>query len=200
MHCAAVVEKTEAEPAQASMGEEVIVETVKPHEDVVVKKKGGVQYIDLGLPSGTLWANVNDANGLTTYEDAVAKFGKQLPTKKQFTELREKCEWQNLKNGGYKVVGPNGNYITFPLTGFINCTGEFLNANKFGDYWTSTTDGTDEAYRVAFNEKNIIIALHPSQSFNAQHCPAAQLLFVRCSGRQRRVEGPPYSDVDLGSN
>ena len=64
---AAVVEKTEAEPAQASMGEEVIVETVKPHEDVVVKKKGGVQYIDLGLPSGTLWANVNDANGLTTY-------------------------------------------------------------------------------------------------------------------------------------
>lgn len=158
---AAVVEKTEAEPAQASMGEEVIVETVKPHEDVVVKEKGGVQYIDLGLPSGTLWANVNDANGLTTYEDAVAKFGKQLPTKKQFTELREKCEWQNLKNGGYKVVGPNGNYITFPLTGFINCTGEFLNANKFGDYWTSTTDGTDEAYRVAFNEKNIIIALHP---------------------------------------
>ena len=78
-----------------------------------------------------------------------------------FTELREKCDWQNLKNGGYKVVGPNGNYITFPLTGFINCTGEFLNANKFGDYWTSTTDGTDEAYRVAFNEKNIIIALHP---------------------------------------
>jgi hypothetical protein len=119
------------------------------------------EYVNLGLPSGTLWANVNDANGLTTYEDAVAKFGKQLPTKKQFTELREKCEWQNLKNGGYKVVGPNGNYITFPLTGFINCTGEFLNANKFGDYWTSTTDGTDEAYRVAFNEKNIIIALHP---------------------------------------
>ena len=99
---AAVVEKTEAEPAQASMGEEVIVETVKPHEDVVVKKKGGVQYIDLGLPSGTLWANVNDANGLTTYEDAVAKFGTcdlELVERELPLIDRIQCIRESIRNG-----------------------------------------------------------------------------------------------------
>ena len=39
-------------------------------------------YVDLGLPSGTLWKTERDV-GLYTYAEAVSKFGKQLPTSEQ---------------------------------------------------------------------------------------------------------------------
>ena len=140
--------------------EEPAPEFEMPADQPVKKKVATAPFIDLGLPSGTRWRVVNEECGLIPYDEAVEKFGKQLPSYKQYTELYEKCKWQELKNGGYKVTGPNGQSITFPMTGFINCTGEFRGANEFGDYWTSTTNGTDEAYRMVFNSKGVKIVLH----------------------------------------
>lgn len=160
---AAQVEEADEQQAQDFAAQEV----EEPQGQIVVadqpvkKKAPTAPFIDLGLPSGTKWRTLNE-EGLYTFEDAVATFGKQLPTYKQFTELQEKCQWKELKNGGYKVVGPNGNYIIFPLPGYINCTGEFRGENELGDYWTSTPKaGTDEAYRVAMmKDKGVKIVLH----------------------------------------
>lgn len=131
----------------------------EPADQIVIQDKATkakaptAPFIDLGLPSGIKWRALNEDCGLVTYDDAVERFGKQLPTQKQYNELYEKCEWKELKEGGYKVIGPNGNFILFPLTGFINCTGEFRGEKEFGDYWTATAKDGSEAYRVVFNSK-----------------------------------------------
>ena len=62
------------------------------------------QYVDLGLPSGTLWKKWNEDN-LYEYQDAIKQFGNQIPTKKQWEELMNSCQW-TLTNNGYRVVGP----------------------------------------------------------------------------------------------
>ena len=49
--------------------------------------------VDLGLPSGTLWKDKNEEGGFYTYEQAMSKFGDKLPTKEQFKELKNKCQW-----------------------------------------------------------------------------------------------------------
>lgn len=155
---AQVDQNVATEPAEPQQ-EQVVIEETEPEPqraaiDLTEKKKRAQVFVDLGLPSGTLWRDINEEAGLMTYEDAVATYGKQLPSKKQYTELLEKYTWKKLKNGGYKVVGPNGNYIVFPYDGFINCTGEQRGVNEFGDYWTSSAkEGTEEAWRIVFSDK-----------------------------------------------
>lgn len=99
----------------------------------------GMLYVDLGLPSGTLWGLFNENNDLFSYDDAKAKYGQQLPSRKQWEELREKCIWQ-WKGDGYKVTGPNNRSIYIPAKGWCNCygnKGEVL-IGSHGAYWTSS--------------------------------------------------------------
>ena len=67
-------------------------------------------YRDLGLPSGTKWAdrdaNIHNHCQKFNYLDQV----KGIPTKEQWEELKKYCKWE-WKDYGYKVTGPNGNYI-----------------------------------------------------------------------------------------
>ena len=157
-----IVEAEEQEPApvaEPAVGGEEAPKAYTHPDGATKRKDPGAPFIDLGLPSGTKWRIINE-EGLMTYDEAIEKFGKQVPTQKQFTELYEKCKWKELKEGGYKVIGPNGNHIIFPFTGFINCTGEFRMGNELGDYWTSTMKG-EEAYRVAMNANGVKIMNHP---------------------------------------
>lgn len=73
-------------------------------------------YVDLGLPSGTLWRNNNEP-GYSTYESAVSQYGNKLPTSKQFRELIDECQWIWTENG-YRINGPNGNYIILHASGW----------------------------------------------------------------------------------
>lgn len=157
----AVPQQQQAEPVQEEnvSYEQEVAEPIVVKDQPLKKKGPAPVFVDLGLPSGTKWCNINEPD-MATFEVAVEKYGKSLPTQKQYTELYEKCKWLELKDGGYKVVGPNGNFVIFPLTGFINCTGEFRGANEFGDYWTATKGGSGEAYRVVFNSKGVKIVLH----------------------------------------
>lgn len=73
------------------------------------------EYIDLALPSKTLWAKQNE-NQLFLFEDATARFGESLPTKEQVQELIDECKWTfDEKKNGFTVVGKNGNAIFLPL-------------------------------------------------------------------------------------
>ena len=102
-------------------------------------------YVDLGLPSGNKWKTTNETNpesayNLFTFDEAVEKFGDQLPTRGQLDELLEKCDWtwDTIKKG-CNVVGPNGNSIFLPAAGSINHSGNFGGVGQYGSYWSSST-------------------------------------------------------------
>ncbi len=98
------------------------------------------QYIDLGLPSGTKWADTSE-EGFYTYNAAVTTFGKQLPTHQQYQELML-CDWVFV-DGEWRAIGLNGKYITFEMAGIRNCNEktEVVGEGKQGSFWSATLDG-----------------------------------------------------------
>lgn len=63
----------------------------------MLKKQG---YVDLGLPSGTWWKE-NNEDECYQLIDAVKKYGKSLPTKEQFLELFENCDYEITHYSGF---------------------------------------------------------------------------------------------------
>lgn len=49
-------------------------------------------YVDLGLPSGTIWKSDNE-QGYYDFNSAVETFGESLPTYEQLEELIDNCTW-----------------------------------------------------------------------------------------------------------
>ena len=104
-----------------------------------------VNYVDLGLPSGTKWADSN-AEGFFTFDEAVEKFGNALPSAIQMAELAEVCDWEyDQESKGYIVTGPNGNCIFLPVTGFMDYSDKKVYAQSYGHYWTRTPNANKNA-------------------------------------------------------
>ena len=101
------------------------------------------QFIDLGLPSGTKWADRN-LEGYFTYEEACEN---NAPTAVQMAELYEHCEWKwDGEKKGYIVTGPNGNSIFLPAAGYIpGGDNEPTCVGSEGDYWTKCPSKTSAA-------------------------------------------------------
>lgn len=106
-------------------------------------------YVDLGLPSGTLWKDKNESGAFYTYNEAMKAFGSELPTKEQFEEIESSCNWTWTGNG-YKIVGPSGASITLPAAGY-RYGSDVIYFGSCGFYWSSTPDGSDNAYNLSFN-------------------------------------------------
>ena len=139
------------------------------------------QWVDLGLPSGTLWKDKNEVEGFYTYEQAASKFANSLPTKEQMEELKTKCKWKWTGNG-YKVVGPNGNSIVLPAEGSRNCDGYVIRVGTVGFYWSSTPKGSDVAWSFYFGSGGVYVEK-----------------FYLCSGQSvRLVQNVEAKYVDLG--
>ncbi len=68
-----------------------------------------VEFVDLGLPSGTKWAATNEKRTYTFYE-AVSVFHRQMPTEAQFDELFNECDYK-IDKKGILLTGKNGNSI-----------------------------------------------------------------------------------------
>lgn len=84
-------------------------------------------YVDLGLPSGTLWAK--QSSGEYSYSTALEvckSINAEIPNLEQWMELQTECTWK-AKIGGFEVKGKNGNAI------FLRST-----AGAAGYYWSST--------------------------------------------------------------
>ena len=106
-----------------------------------------IQYVDLGLPSGTLWATENEKMWCSTW--GAYRIGNVLPTAQQYEELINKCHWKwevdECGRTGYTVIGPNGNSIFFPANGylFVDPDGEgssIIQESETGIYISSTKD------------------------------------------------------------
>ncbi len=114
-------------------------------------------YVDLSLPSGTLWKNANEGgdDALYTYDEAVSMFGDKLPTNEQFEELKNKCTWTWTGNG-YKVTGSNGNSIYLPAAGYRNCNGGVDHVGVLSFCWSSSTrDDSYSALYLFFNSSRV---------------------------------------------
>ena len=96
------------------------------------------EWVDLGLPSGTQWKSVNE-EGYYTYDEAMEKFGRSLPSDTLWYEL-ECCDW-SWTGDGYTVVGPNGNSLFLPAAGIRSCVGDVMtedNNGPIGSYRSSS--------------------------------------------------------------
>lgn len=122
---------------------------------VTDKEKGEVfpaGYVDLGLPSGTLWKDQNEAGGFYSYDQAMAKFGSSLPTKEQLEELKNSCRW-TWNGNGYKVEGPSGESIVLPAAGYRDWDGCYV--GSYGRYWSSTPNGSENARYLYFDSGRV---------------------------------------------
>jgi hypothetical protein len=114
------------------------------------------EYIDLGLSSGTLWKSVNEED-FYNHSTAMKKFGNQLPEKQHFVELKKECQWIWKDNYGYKVIGPNGNSILLPAAGSRSFNGDLTNVGTHGFYWSSTLDGSVQAWGLGIISNAVTI-------------------------------------------
>ena len=86
--------------------------------------EGKTVFIDLGLPSGTLWATDYERKyGEIVYLPYTKAFLSDIPTVEQWRELTTKCHWE-FKGDREECkrhlvcTGPNGNSILFFQTDF----------------------------------------------------------------------------------
>lgn len=127
------------------------------------KRLGVLDYVDLGLPSGTLWMKWNlgalkkgSYGGLFTLQQALditKKSGKELPTKLDNFELKENCDyvWKVIDGvEGVEFTSPyNGNSLFIPAAGYGISENdgegikEIREVDINGNYWTSTPHPAD---------------------------------------------------------
>lgn len=156
-----------------------------------VKRTDG--YVDLGLPSGTLWKEENEEDGFYSYGEAMSEFGNNVPTKRQWEELMAVCE---LKSNG-QLIGPNGEAITLPAMGYMDCD-KVMGGMLMACYWSSTSKGVNEAWAMNFIMSDDEIRLDA-----AERCFLFCVRLVKPSDKNQpsvpksstTVETKGYSDV-----
>lgn len=130
---------------------------LKNHKQYIAKQEG---FIDLGLPSGTCWAQ--PSTSLYSYEDAkslINNTGVSLPTTAQYQELIDKCKWRWIGTG-FRVTGPNGNSLFFAANGAEFGDGSKAKKGKRGYYWTS------DAYFILgiYDSGEVLLQVHINSS------------------------------------
>ena len=121
-------------------------------------------YVDLGLPSGTMWSTSFDTDGYNViylpYEKAVMY---EIPTTDQWKELFDECKWDFIKdkNGTlYRAdcAGPNGRVISFYVTGLINAIEKRNHNESF--FWIKED--------VEGNEKKAVHIYRPTTKYQGK--------------------------------
>ena len=155
-----LVEDTVAE--EVAVVEEALVSTrAKETTKIEEVKPVPAGYVDLGL--SVYWKNSNES-GYYTYDEAVERFGNRLPTKEQYDELSQKCEWKwNGSKKGYDIKGPSGNSIFLPAAGCRECDGNVEEVGIHGCYWLFSPLENGFAQGISFRASNRL-------RFDYEHC------------------------------
>lgn len=166
--------------------EKLYLNSLPEYQEHYTGVHNGQAYVDLGLPSGMLWAIYNIGayhpneighyfmwGSTTPYQGA--NYNKLIyiiptldsqhdaacthwagswrtPTKAEYEELINGCKHVMAKcqgTIGILFIGPNGNSLFLPLTGYISCgQNKLRDTDIMGYYWTSQQD--NEATGVAY--------------------------------------------------
>lgn len=110
--------------------------------------------------------STNETKMKTNKDLASASWGNgwRMPSKAEFRELIDKCNWKQVRtnsgNVGFLITGPNGNQIFLPSAG-VRMDNEILRRNDWGTYWTG--DGGELSFDRNYRE----VSEWPS-TFNGQ--------------------------------
>lgn len=119
------------------------------------------EYVDLGLPSGTLWADdYEKEEGSRMYIPYGRASLLNIPTKDQWKELYDTCKWEFDIDRSYdlceaRCVGPNGNILRFERTGKKNISTQSDSWEVF--FWVGDeTEGNDKeaVHMYNYGKKN----------------------------------------------
>ena len=88
-------------------------------------RNGKTEYVDLGLPSGTLWSTsyekMDEQILFLPFQEAVVY---AIPSEEQWKELISTCRWSyrsiSNKSREYICIGPNGNSLSFYSVGMMS--------------------------------------------------------------------------------
>jgi hypothetical protein len=117
-------------------------------EEIIVDLSNDSKFVDLGLPSGTLWSREfeqKDHDVLFLPYLEASNFN--MPTEEQFSELLSICKWEfayidNLSIK-YDCIGPNGNVISFYSKGELAPNG-FIRDNRNIKFWLYSDNDENE--------------------------------------------------------
>lgn len=89
------------------------------NEAPVILQDDNTEYVDLGLPSGTLWSSdYLKEDGKNVYLPYCQAIKYNIPTEEQFNELKNRCMIKGHYSGNvgyYTIIGPNGNSIDIEI-------------------------------------------------------------------------------------
>lgn len=114
-------------------------------------------FVDLGLPSGTLWKS-HDEPGFFSQSAKDSLYAGQLPTMLQFYELWKKCTWTR-EQLGYRVEGKNGNHIMMPSYAYCASNGREFALGQYTSYWLAPDSSSNTVYYVFANMKKVGLAI-----------------------------------------
>ena len=132
-------------------------------------------FVDLGLPSGRLWATEN-APGFYTFDEAVDTFGELLPKGSAMVELIEEstCIWNDEKKG-LDITGPNGSTIFLPAAGYTWGSPDVKAKDDEGNYWTRMPGSQTFARGLYFYSGGVYPLDSSSRSFGFSVRPCREL-------------------------
>lgn len=122
-----------------------------------------IEYIDLGLPSGTKWSSdYEHTDSELMYLPYSEASGLNIPTLEQFEELVKNCKWLRMADSnnsftGFTVVGLNGKKIFLGCTGYIQVEEAISKDRSF--FWLKEMEETDDpqkphAYLYSYNSNS----------------------------------------------
>lgn len=157
-----VIESSYVEDEESSASDDLEAAAKREEMDAIDEL---FNYTDLGLPSGTLWKNRNEEK-LCDFHDAFNKYGNNLPTKKDFEELINVCDWE-WTGEGYVVTGPNGESIYFYACGYVDFdrSDERREEGFYGRYWSSTRESQDFSWILKFEHNHIDVGTAHNRIF-----------------------------------
>ena len=154
------------------------------YEIFEIKSQTAFTAIDLGLPSGRLWAAQNvgahamsDYGLLMDFDTANAiEFldGWHLPTKEDFQELYDNCtsEWTTINgNPGRMFTSKiNGHQIFLTAAGWSWFDNDehgttLYNRGANGNYWSSSYDSATNAYSLNFYSEGVYPQLNNNRRY-----------------------------------
>ena len=132
-----------------------------PYADVgICPDDNHPHWIDMGLPSGTLWRCCNEGASTPEEYGGYYTYGQvsTAPTYEQIKELLISCSYKWIPvNGvnGLKFTGPNGGSIFLPAAGYV-WEGELDSVGYWGVYWSSTYEDSDDAFNLNIDSNDVI--------------------------------------------
>ena len=122
-------------------------------------KDDRARFVDLGLPSGTLWS---DRNIIGYHDETILRsktVSDMVPSRSDYEELIYRCDhrWSDDMNGVF-FVGKNGNSVFFPASGAVAINGLHDNGHVGFYLINKGEDETDDIFRF-------IHSIHTSFAF-----------------------------------